>query len=164
MGTHLALTAAAIIGDQTGYWLGRKYGHIMENRADSWWFKRRHLEAARSYFAEKGPPAIVLARYVPLMRTFVPFAAGMGQMPTARFLRWNTWGNPLGELARLARSLLRHHVTRRSTPQGHPYRSRRLLRARRVDRRQATPYFRAGIQNLNVVPAGPEDSTTISPR
>ena len=89
------LTVAAIIGDQTGYWLGRKYGHLMANRADSWWFKRRHLEAARSYFAEKGPLAIVLARYVPLMRTFVPFAAGMGQMPTARFLRWNSLGGIL---------------------------------------------------------------------
>ena len=46
------LTVAAIIGDQTGYWLGRKYGHLMANRADSWWFKRRHLDAARDYFAE----------------------------------------------------------------------------------------------------------------
>ena len=90
-----ALSAAAVIGDQTGYWLGRKYGHIMANRADSWWFKRRHLEAARSYFAEKGPLAIVLARYVPLMRTFVPFAAGMGQMPMGRFLRWNALGGVL---------------------------------------------------------------------
>ena len=90
-----ALSAAGIIGDQTGYWLGRKYGHIMANRADSWWFKRRHLEAARGYFAEKGPLAIVLARYVPLMRTFVPFAAGMGQMPMGRFLRWNALGGVL---------------------------------------------------------------------
>ena len=89
------LTVAAIIGDQTGYWLGRKYGKAMEAKPDSWWFKRRHLVAARDYFAEKGPLAIVLARFVPLMRTFVPFAAGMGDMPAGRFLRWNTLGGIL---------------------------------------------------------------------
>ncbi len=87
-----ALTLAGIIGDQTGWWLGRKYGHLMATKSDSWWFKRRHLDAAHAYFAEKGPLAIVLARFVPLMRTFVPFAAGMGEMAAARFLRWNTLG------------------------------------------------------------------------
>ena len=90
-----ALTVASIIGDQTGYWLGRKYGHAMEAKPDNWWFKRKHLTAARDYFAEKGPLAIVLARFVPLMRTFVPFAAGMGDMPAGRFLRWNTLGGIL---------------------------------------------------------------------
>lgn len=89
------LTVAAIIGDQTGYWLGRKYGKVMEAKPDSWWFKRRHLVAARDYFAEKGPLAIVLARFVPLLRTFVPFAAGMGDMPAGRFLRWNILGGIL---------------------------------------------------------------------
>jgi len=87
-----ALTLAAVLGDQTGYWLGRRYGRTMEARPDSWWYKRRHLQAARGYFAEKGPLAIVLARFVPLMRTFVPFAAGMGAMPRGRFLRWNLLG------------------------------------------------------------------------
>ena len=90
-----ALTLASIIGDQTGYWLGRKYGKTMETKPDSWWYKRKHLDAARGYFAEKGPLAIVLARFVPLMRTFVPFAAGMGEMAPARFLRWNILGGIL---------------------------------------------------------------------
>jgi membrane-associated protein len=90
-----ALTVAAVLGDQTGCWLGRKYGKTMESRPDSWWYKRRHLDAARAYFAEKGPLAIVLARFVPLMRTFVPFAAGMGEMAPARFLRWNVLGGLL---------------------------------------------------------------------
>lgn len=90
-----ALTLAGIVGDQTGYWLGRKYGHTMATRPDTWWYKRRHLEAARAYFADKGPLAIVLARFVPLMRTFVPFAAGMGDMAPARFLRWNILGGVL---------------------------------------------------------------------
>jgi membrane-associated protein len=91
----VALTLASIVGDQTGHWLGRKYGKAMETRPDTWWYKRRHLEAARDYFTRKGPLAIVLARYVPLMRTFVPFAAGMGDMPPARFFRWNVIGGLL---------------------------------------------------------------------
>jgi len=90
-----ALTVAAIVGDQTGYWLGRRYGAAMETKADTWWYKRRHLQAARDYFAERGPLAIVLARFVPLMRTFVPFAAGMGAMAPTRFLRWNILGGVL---------------------------------------------------------------------
>lgn len=90
-----ALTLASIIGDQTGWWLGRKYGHMMASKPDNWWYKRRHLEAAHAYFAEKGPLAIVLARFVPLMRTFVPFAAGMGEMAPGRFLRWNILGGIL---------------------------------------------------------------------
>ncbi len=90
-----ALTAAAVVGDQTGHWLGRKYGHRMAARPDSWWYKRRHLDAARDYFAEKGSLAIVLARFVPLMRTFVPFAAGMGDMAPGRFFRWNLLGGIL---------------------------------------------------------------------
>ena len=90
-----ALTIASIVGDQTGYWLGRKYGKTMESKPDTWWYKRRHLVAARDYFAEKGPLAIVLARFVPLMRTFVPFAAGMGEMAPTRFLRWNILGGIL---------------------------------------------------------------------
>ena len=95
MDGHRCADRRAIIGDQTGYWLGRKYGHAMETKPDSWWFKRKHLTAARDYFAEKGPLAIVLARFVPLMRTFVPFAAGMGEMPARRFLLWNTLGGIL---------------------------------------------------------------------
>ncbi len=90
-----ALTTASVIGDQTGYWLGGKYGQAMETKPDCWWYKRRHLDAARAYFAEKGPLAIVLARFVPLMRTFVPFVAGMGEMAATRFLRWNILGGIL---------------------------------------------------------------------
>ena len=89
------LSLAAIVGDQTGFWLGRRYGQSMESKPDTWWYKRRHLAAARGYFAAKGPLAVVLARFVPLLRTFVPFAAGMGEMSTARFLRWNVLGGLL---------------------------------------------------------------------
>ncbi|MFM8905913.1 MAG: DedA family protein, partial [Verrucomicrobiota bacterium] len=64
----LTLTCAGVAGDQTGYWLGRKYGDTMEGRPDTWWYKRRHLEEAHDYFARYGAAAIVLARFVPVMR------------------------------------------------------------------------------------------------
>jgi membrane-associated protein len=91
----VTLTLAAVAGDQTGYWLGRKYGDTMESRPDTWWYKRRHLDEARDYFARYGAAAIVLARFVPVMRTFVPFVAGMGRMERGRFVLWNALGGVL---------------------------------------------------------------------
>ena len=87
-----ALTIASVVGDQTGYWLGRRYGKTMESKPDTWWYKRRHLLAARDYFSEKGPLAIVLARFVPLMRTFVPFVAGVAEMSRPKFSFYNIAG------------------------------------------------------------------------
>jgi len=87
-----ALTVAAIVGDATGRYLGARFGATMRDRPDSWWFKRRHLEAAQAYYSQRGGPSIVLARYVPILRTFVPFAAGMGGISPRRFMFWNVLG------------------------------------------------------------------------
>jgi membrane-associated protein len=100
------LTAAAIVGDSLGRWLGSRFGATMRGRPDSWWFKRRHLEAAEDYYRERGGPSIILARYIPILRTFVPFAAGMGGIAPSRFLFWNVlgallWVPPLVLLGRL---------------------------------------------------------------
>ncbi len=94
-GLCAALTAAAIVGDQAGYWLGRRYGDTMEGRPDTWWYKRRHLDEAREFFVRHGVAAIVLARFVPVMRTFVPFAAGIGRMERRVFVLWNALGGVL---------------------------------------------------------------------
>ncbi|MGA0133482.1 MAG: DedA family protein [Opitutales bacterium] len=94
-GLCAALTAAAIVGDQAGYWLGRRYGDAMESRPDTWWYKRRHLDEAREFFVRHGVAAIVLARFVPVMRTFVPFAAGIGRMERRVFVLWNALGGVL---------------------------------------------------------------------
>lgn len=90
--TIVALTLAAILGDATGRWLGARFGTAMRTRPDSWWFKRRHLDAAESYYRERGGASIVFARYVPILRTFVPFAAGMGGINPSRFMLWNVLG------------------------------------------------------------------------
>lgn len=104
--TIAVLTAAAILGDSTGRLLGSRFGEAMRTRPDTWWFKRRHLEAAEAYYHDKGGPSLVIARYIPILRTFVPFAAGMGGMAPARFMFWNVlgallWVPPLVLLGRL---------------------------------------------------------------
>ena len=90
-----ALTVAAILGDATGRFLGARFGATMKDRPDSWWFKRKHLEAAHAYYSQRGGPSIVIARYVPILRTFVPFAAGMGGISPRRFMFWNILGGLL---------------------------------------------------------------------
>ena len=87
-----ALTVAAIVGNELGRWLGVKFGERVEQWNDGWLYKRRYLEAARAYYAEKGAASLVMARFIPVIRTFVPFVAGMGKMPAQRFFVWNVAG------------------------------------------------------------------------
>ena len=87
-----ALTTAAIIGNELGRWLGVKFGERVEKWEDGWLYKRRYLAAARAYYAEKGAASLVMARFIPVIRTFVPFVAGMGKMPPSRFFVWNVAG------------------------------------------------------------------------
>lgn len=86
------LIAAAILGNETGRWLGLKFGQRVEGWSDGWLYKRRYLEATRAYYSAKGASSLVLARYIPIIRTFIPFVAGMGQMPAGRFFIWNVIG------------------------------------------------------------------------
>jgi membrane-associated protein len=82
----LALIAAAIIGDQLGYFLGYKTGHAIFTRQDSLIFKRKHAERAHAFYLKYGVKAVIAARFMPVLRTFVPFMAGVGEMPYLRFL------------------------------------------------------------------------------
>jgi membrane-associated protein len=88
----ICLTTAAIIGNELGRWLGVKFGESVEKWNDGWLYKRRYLDTARAYYSEKGATSLVLARFQPIIRTFVPFVAGMGKMPPLRFLFWNVAG------------------------------------------------------------------------
>jgi membrane-associated protein len=83
----------AVIGAQLGHWLGARYGRRMFDRPNSRLFKREYVEKAEHYFAKFGPAkAVVLARFIPIVRTFLNPVAGMLGMPTRKFLLWNVVG------------------------------------------------------------------------
>lgn len=82
---------AAFAGDQTGYWLGSRYGRRLF-KPDARVLKTSHLEQAQAFFTRWGGPSLVLGRFVPVVRTYVPLAAGMARMRYRRFLLWNAVG------------------------------------------------------------------------
>jgi membrane-associated protein len=90
--TVIVLTLAAIIGNEVGRWLGSRLASAIRQRPDGWLFRQKHLAAAETYYTEKGALSLVLARFIPVLRTFVPFVAGMGKMPKVRFTIWNIIG------------------------------------------------------------------------
>ena len=99
---HLNLAAlaigcplAAIAGDQVGYVFGNRVGPALFRRPDSRFFKRRHLERARDYFNRYGARTVILARFIPVVRTFTPVLAGVVEMPYRTFVTCNVIGGVL---------------------------------------------------------------------
>ena len=88
----LLLCLAAIAGDTVGYLIGRKIGPAIFARPDSRFFKRKHLESAHEFYEKHGPKTIVLARFVPIVRTFAPTVAGAAGMNYRQFLVYNVVG------------------------------------------------------------------------
>ena len=88
----LLLCIAAIAGDTVGYMIGRKIGPAIFSRPDSRFFKRKHLESAHEFYEKHGPKTIVLARFVPIVRTFAPTVAGAAGMNYRQFLVYNVVG------------------------------------------------------------------------
>lgn len=86
---------AAIAGDQVGYLIGRKAGTALFTRPDSRLFRQRNVERAHAYFVKGGPRTIVLARFLPVIRTFTPLVAGVGHMEYRRFVAFNIIGGTL---------------------------------------------------------------------
>ncbi len=86
------IVAAAIIGDQVGYMIGKFFGPKLFNRPNSKLFKRENLDKAHEFMDRHGPKAIVLARFVPIIRTFAPMVAGAGSMRYRTFLTYNIIG------------------------------------------------------------------------
>ena len=86
------LMAAAIAGDSTGYWLGRRTGPHIFNRPNSRLFRREHLIRSKQFYDRYGGKTIVLARFVPIIRTFAPFVAGIGKMSYSRYTVYNLLG------------------------------------------------------------------------
>jgi membrane-associated protein len=83
---------AATVGDQVGYLVGRRFGPRVFSRRDSRWLSRDHVSRAEAFFERHGPKAVVLARFVPVVRTLTPALAGMGHMPRRRFTAYNLAG------------------------------------------------------------------------
>lgn len=89
---NILLMMAAMMGDSTGYWLGRKTGPRIFSRPDSRLFKQEYITRTRAFYDRYGGKTIVLARFVPIVRTFAAFVAGVGQMPYFRFLPFSVCG------------------------------------------------------------------------
>src|SRR5215510_14243946 len=83
---------SAIAGDQIGYWIGRSAGAALYRREDSFFFKRSHLRRAHDFYEKYGGRAVVLARFVPIVRTFCPPVAGAAKMPYGRYLAFDIFG------------------------------------------------------------------------
>jgi membrane-associated protein len=82
----------AIVGDQIGYWIGRSAGAALYRREDSFFFRRSHLQRARDFYQKYGGRAVILARFIPIVRTFCPPVAGAAKMPYASYLAFDICG------------------------------------------------------------------------
>ena len=91
----ILIPIAAIAGDQTGYWIGRRFGPPLFNRPDSRLFKREYVDQTAAFFEKHGPRAIILARFVPIVRAFVPVMAGTSKMHYRTFLIYDIVGGIL---------------------------------------------------------------------
>lgn len=86
------ISAAGIIGNFVGYWFGRKTGPLLFDRKDTWLFKKKYLIQARDFYDKHGAGAIVIARFLPIIRTFAPIVAGIVGMEKKKFAFYNFVG------------------------------------------------------------------------
>jgi membrane-associated protein len=88
----LPVMLCAIVGDQLGYWIGRSAGAALYKREDSFFFRRSHLQRAHEFYEKYGGRAVILARFVPIVRTFCPPVAGAARMPYLRYVAFDIFG------------------------------------------------------------------------
>ena len=89
------VTLCAIAGDQLAYWIGRQAGASLYRREDSRFFHKRHLEIAHHFYEKHGGKTIIIARFIPIIRTFCPPVAGAARMSYARYLVYDIFGGIL---------------------------------------------------------------------
>jgi membrane-associated protein len=89
---NLFVSLAAVAGDTLGYWIGAKAGPRIFTRDDSLWFNKKHLLTTQEFYERHGGFTIVIARFMPILRTFAPVVAGVGAMRYPRFLAYNVFG------------------------------------------------------------------------
>ena len=83
---------AAIVGDSVGYAFGKKIGPKIFTKENSWFFNKKYVEKSAAFFEEKGGSSLILARFLPIIRTFTPIMAGVGQMEYKKFIMYNSIG------------------------------------------------------------------------
>ncbi|OHA93773.1 MAG: hypothetical protein A3E02_00690 [Candidatus Zambryskibacteria bacterium RIFCSPHIGHO2_12_FULL_38_34] len=86
------VASAAILGDNTGYWFGSKIGHKIFTKENSLFFNKKYLERTKEYYEKYGPMTVVIGRFIPIVRTFAPILAGVGEMNYRTFLSYNVIG------------------------------------------------------------------------
>lgn len=112
------ISVSAFIGDQTGYWIGRKVGPAVFNRPNSKLFNSKNVDRAHAFFERYGSKAVILAHFVPIMRTFIPISAGVAKMSWRKYTTYNfvavlLWGTGVTLLGFFLGSIpfVREHVT-----------------------------------------------------
>jgi membrane-associated protein len=86
------ICGAAILGNFSGYIFGKLMGRNFENRKETWYFKRKYIENTREFFNKNGGKALIIGRFLPIIRTFAPLLAGMARMPLGVFTIYNVLG------------------------------------------------------------------------
>ena len=89
---NLTLMAAVLLGDTTGYFLGRRTGDLIFSRPDGRFFKKQYVLRTQAFYSKYGGRTMIYAKFVPIVRTFAPFMAGVGKMNYARFLSYDVFG------------------------------------------------------------------------
>jgi len=93
-GLAVMLMLAAILGDSLNYAIGKRFGHVIAG-PDSRWVKQSHIQRTHAFFEKHGGKTIIVARFVPIVRTFAPFVAGIGEMSYYKFITFNVLGGVL---------------------------------------------------------------------
>jgi membrane-associated protein len=91
----ISLFTAAVLGSLVGYIFGKYFGDMFENRKDSLFFKKKHIETTRKYFDKYGSRTLIISRFLPIVRTFAPILAGLVRMPFVSFLINNVSGGAI---------------------------------------------------------------------
>ncbi|MFZ1617194.1 MAG: VTT domain-containing protein [Flavobacteriales bacterium] len=106
----LLFMASTILGNFLGYWFGHRFAHVFNRKEDTWFLKRKHMNAAHEFYASKGGFAIAIARFLPIVRTFAPIVAGTVRMDLRTFAFYNVLGAILwvGSLTSLGYALGDH--------------------------------------------------------
>ncbi|RQO31091.1 alkaline phosphatase [Taibaiella sp. KBW10] len=89
---EVMIILAAVLGNMVGYWFGKKSGKYLFERKDTWYFKKKHIVQAKDFYERKGGGAIIMARFLPVVRTFAPIVAGVVGMNYKKFMLYNVIG------------------------------------------------------------------------